>query len=323
MEDRGLVMNVDSATLKVAQDLTPPYFATEEQALDHWSLWYNGDVYLLQSLIIDAQKVKGASVRAMIATEKTGDIPWMRIVYDDCTGESCVIRNYAHIEPQKRGKQWRLKPHIYPDAFKINIIASSIILKPPQELPPAFRNYVQQYYALATEHQRRYGIPWSVKLAQAILESSAGNSRLAKIGHQHFAIKAWDGWKGSTIRNKDEGTKKWKFVTHASDAESWEFHSFFLKKWDRYNGVFNYKPDSVYQYTFKPLAADYWKKGFKPVFHQIKGKIVKLQPGVTYTLSGLDCVCIELSRAGYATDYHYSVALMKIIKSISQKYPPN
>jgi len=116
-------------------------------------------------------------------------------------------------------------------------------------------------------------------------------------------------------------------VTHTSDAESWEFHSFFLKKWDRYDGVFEYKPDSIYQYTFKPLAADYWNSTrkqfvYKPVFHNIKGKVIKLQPGATYTLSGLDCVCIELSRAGYATDYYYSVALMKIINSISRQFPP-
>jgi len=138
--DRGLTMNVDSAALKVAQDLTPPYFATEDESLDHWSLWYNGNTFLLQSLIIDAQKLKGASVRAMLGKEKTDDIPWMRIVYDDCTGGECVVRNYAHIVPEKKGKQWRLIPHIYPDAHKNSIIAGSLILKPPQELPPAFRS---------------------------------------------------------------------------------------------------------------------------------------------------------------------------------------
>lgn len=40
------------------------------------------------------------------------------------------------------------------------------------------------------EQMRRYGIPASVTLAQGILESSNGQSRLAQNENNHFGIKA-------------------------------------------------------------------------------------------------------------------------------------
>lgn len=320
--DRDLIMNMDSITIQ-AQTVTAPIFSSEEDKLDHFSLWYNENNFLLQELLNDARKLKGASVRAMVAKETTNDIPWMRIVYDDCRSGKCVTVNYGHIEPVKIGEQWHLRPKLYPNAHEKSFLGTTIVLKPPQDIPEGYRQYVQQFYPLALEHDRKYGLPWQVKMAQAILESSAGNSRLARKAHQHFAIKAWSGWKGNTLDNGDEGTKQWKFIKHNSDNESWDFHSYFLANFDRYNGVFQYNPDSIYQYKYSPMAKNYWGKGYKPVFHKVNGKIVQLKAGAVYTLSGLDCATIELSRAGYATDYKYSIALMKIINSISQKYPPN
>ncbi|EXY33663.1 mannosyl-glycoendo-beta-N-acetylglucosaminidase family protein [Bacteroides fragilis str. 3397 T10] len=41
---------------------------------------------------------------------------------------------------------------------------------------------------------RRYGIPASVTLAQGILESSNGQSRLARNENNHFGIKATPAW---------------------------------------------------------------------------------------------------------------------------------
>lgn len=44
------------------------------------------------------------------------------------------------------------------------------------------------------EQMRRYGIPASVTLAQGILESSNGQSRLAQNENNHFGIKATPDW---------------------------------------------------------------------------------------------------------------------------------
>ena len=44
------------------------------------------------------------------------------------------------------------------------------------------------------EQMRLYGIPASVTLAQGILESASGQSRLAQNENNHFGIKATQSW---------------------------------------------------------------------------------------------------------------------------------
>ena len=50
-------------------------------------------------------------------------------------------------------------------------------------------NYIAQYKDIAISEMNRYGIPASIKLAQAILESGNGNSTLAREANNHFGIK--------------------------------------------------------------------------------------------------------------------------------------
>ena len=56
------------------------------------------------------------------------------------------------------------------------------------------REYADKYAEYAMEQMRRYGIPASVTLAQGILESSNGQSRLALNENNHFVIKATPDW---------------------------------------------------------------------------------------------------------------------------------
>ena len=51
------------------------------------------------------------------------------------------------------------------------------------------KEYADKYAEYAMEQMRRYGIPASVTLAQGILESSNGQSRLALNENNHFGIK--------------------------------------------------------------------------------------------------------------------------------------
>ncbi len=51
------------------------------------------------------------------------------------------------------------------------------------------QEYALQYADYAMAQMRRYGIPASVTLAQGILESSNGQSRLARNENNHFGIK--------------------------------------------------------------------------------------------------------------------------------------
>ena len=63
------------------------------------------------------------------------------------------------------------------------------------------QEYTEQYADYAMAQMRRYGIPASVTLAQGILESSNGQSRLAQKENNHFGIKATAAWiEGITTR---------------------------------------------------------------------------------------------------------------------------
>ena len=56
--------------------------------------------------------------------------------------------------------------------------------------------YIESYLPLAIKEQKRSGIPVSIKLAQAFIESSGGTSVLASRANNHFGIKCKSYWTG-------------------------------------------------------------------------------------------------------------------------------
>src|SRR5688572_27666221 len=66
------------------------------------------------------------------------------------------------------------------------------------------QEYIDTYKQLAINEMHRTGIPASITLAQGIIESGSGNSRLAREGKNHFGIKCHEGWTGETIYEDDD-----------------------------------------------------------------------------------------------------------------------
>ena len=99
--------------------------------------------------------------------------------------------------------------------------------------------YIVKYAPLAVKQMQIHKIPASITLAQGILESNNGNSRLAIKGNNHFGIKC-HGWKGKKIY-ADDDQKHECFRSYKNVIESYRDHSLFLKKYDRYNFLFDYK----------------------------------------------------------------------------------
>lgn len=136
------------------------------------------------------------------------------------------------------------------------------------------QEYTERYADYAMEQMRRYGIPASVTLAQGILESSNGQSRLATENNNHFGIKATPEWiaGGGRYGIYTDDRPNEKFCSYDSVGDSYEHHSRFLKENGRYARCFSLAPD------------DYkgWAQG--------------------------------LEQAGYATGGHYADSLQRIIE---------
>lgn len=99
--------------------------------------------------------------------------------------------------------------------------------------------YIKKYRKTAIKEMRKYGIPASITLAQGILESGSGESRLAKKGKNHFGIKCTSDWHGRTIR-EDDDKKDECFRRYRRAKHSYRDHSEFIATKKRYAFLFEY-----------------------------------------------------------------------------------
>ena len=101
--------------------------------------------------------------------------------------------------------------------------------------------YIEKYADLAVSEMQRTGIPASIKLAQALLESANGNSDLAVAANNHFGIKCHSSWTGRTIL-KDDDAKDECFRVYRTVYDSYKDHSAFLVNGRRYAFLFELSP---------------------------------------------------------------------------------
>lgn len=113
-------------------------------------------------------------------------------------------------------------------------------------VPYSLTDYFRSHARMAVEEMHFSGIPASVTLAQAILESGMGNSRLAREGNNHFGIKCKSIWTGDTLLVKDDDLDasgmliESCFRRYASTEVSFRDHSVFLMESPRYQSLFEY-----------------------------------------------------------------------------------
>ncbi len=112
--------------------------------------------------------------------------------------------------------------------------------------------YLAKYKNIAKKEMKEYGIPASITLAQGVLESQAGKSRLAREGNNHFGIKCHKGWQGKTILHDDNEAQEC-FRKYLNPEESFKDHSRFLAERKRY------------AFLFRLPKTDYeaWARGLK------------------------------------------------------------
>ena len=128
----------------------------------------------------------------------------------------------------------------------------------------------------ARECQRITGIPASVTLAQAALESGWGASKLAKQGRNLFGVKADRAWKGETVEMPTREVIRGKEIRVMAKWRA--YPTWTASMLDRAEFL---KRNPRYAKCFKQTGAEGW--------------------------------CRELQAAGYATDPEYPALLMRII----------
>ncbi len=112
--------------------------------------------------------------------------------------------------------------------------------------------YIKTFKELAIAEMKRSGIPASITMAQACIESGDGNSRLAKKANNHFGIKCHNDWNGKEIHHDDD-KKNECFRKYTSVYESFRDHSNYLLSKSRYEFLFE----------LDPLDYKAWARGLK------------------------------------------------------------
>jgi flagellum-specific peptidoglycan hydrolase FlgJ len=142
--------------------------------------------------------------------------------------------------------------------------------------PKTGNTFLDRYGAAAIRSMQSTGVPASVTLAQAILESGWGRSGLTRKAFNFFGIKGTGPAGSLTVRTREVVNGRSIYINAAfkayhNAAESFVDHGKMLRRLGRYAPCFRHRGDPAQ-------------------------------------------FCRELQKAGYATDPHYASALIDIIK---------
>ncbi|HZE39041.1 MAG TPA: sporangiospore maturation cell wall hydrolase GsmA [Stackebrandtia sp.] len=135
---------------------------------------------------------------------------------------------------------------------------SGASLREPTEdelIAAAHDAFIDHAGSAAQPSQEEFGVPASVTVAQAILESGWGGSKLATGSNNYFGMKCKNGEHGPIAsdcvkaatkecdKTKCWDTKAW-FRVYDSEADSFRDHGSYLKANPRYANAFKYSDDA-------------------------------------------------------------------------------
>jgi len=97
-----------------------------------------------------------------------------------------------------------------------------------QSIRQDYIDYIERYKQVALQFEQEFGVPASITLAQGILESYAGKSRMAQEANNHFGIKAYH-WKGEVYGGGDSVSTRVGYRKYGAPEDSFLDHAKFLK----------------------------------------------------------------------------------------------
>lgn len=145
------------------------------------------------------------------------------------------------------------------------------------------KNYVAQYKHIAMQEMMRTGVPASITLAQGILETEAGQSKLVKSSNNHFGIKCKSDWTGEKVYHDDDARGEC-FRKYDDPSQSYKDHSDFLKTRAHYASLFNLDPSDYEAWAYGLKKAGY---ATNPKYPQLLIKLIRDYNLQDYTLIAL------------------------------------
>jgi LysM repeat protein len=116
--------------------------------------------------------------------------------------------------------------------------------------------YITQYADIAINEMVRTGVPASIKIAQGILETQAGKSKLVAESNNHFGIKCKSNWDGPKVYHDDDAQGEC-FRKYKDAISSYKDHSDFLKLQPRYTSLFELDVDDYKGWAWGLKKAGY------------------------------------------------------------------
>lgn len=129
-------------------------------------------------------------------------------------------------------------------AASVSTIVNDLSPASPEELHEAqVRSYIERFSQTAIGEMDKFGIPASIAMAQAIIESRSGTSVLAVKNNNHFGIKCFSKTcpQGHCSNFTDDHHKDF-FRKYSNVWDSWREHSVFLMK-HQYKNLLKYGKD--------------------------------------------------------------------------------
>lgn len=164
--------------------------------------------------------------------------------------------------------------------------------------------YIARYKNIAIQEMNQYGIPASIKLAQALLESGNGNSSLARNANNHFGIKGTSSWQGKTVLKSDDRPDD-RFRVYRTAEESFRDHSEFLLR-KRYAALFELDRD------------DYkgWARGLKKAGYATNPRYAEL---LINLIERYDLQQYDRSETPTEKLHREEVVLAEVVKEIPEE----
>lgn len=120
----------------------------------------------------------------------------------------------------------------------------------------SIEEYIDLYKEIAMKEMIRTGVPASITLAQGIVETENGNSKLVKKSNNHFGIKCKETWTGPSVSHDDDAPGEC-FRVYGNAEESYIDHSNFLRTRKHYNFLFSLDPADYKAWAYGLKKAGY------------------------------------------------------------------